>query len=219
VLSAPVQGVEASREESLPEARSVVPGLPVFIDCNPSFSIYTELAMSAADKLIIPFSADGSSKRAVRAVLALLYGNTRVRGTEQSEFYLNSQQFRMKVPSIYCYVGNRLTQGDFGAAAAFKSVVNEVAKEIFGVWQSHPSHFAIHPSGQPAPRTQAEFRKMFQVEINDANTASVVSGAFGIPMSSLTAKNYSLGGREMRVNQSQLDKQCPNLSKFVQSIE
>jgi chromosome partitioning protein len=45
----------------------------VFIDCNPSFSIYTELAMSASDRLIIPFTADGSSKRAVRAVLALLY--------------------------------------------------------------------------------------------------------------------------------------------------
>ncbi|KAF0117895.1 MAG: ATPase [Rhodospirillaceae bacterium] len=46
----------------------------VFIDCNPSFTIYTELAMSASDRLIIPFSADGSSKRAVRAVLSLLYG-------------------------------------------------------------------------------------------------------------------------------------------------
>jgi len=48
----------------------------VFIDCNPSFSIYTELAMSASDRLIIPFSADGSCKRAVRAVLSLLYGIT-----------------------------------------------------------------------------------------------------------------------------------------------
>ncbi|MGH7091309.1 MAG: ParA family protein, partial [Stellaceae bacterium] len=48
----------------------------VFIDCNPSFTIYTELAMSAADRLIIPFSADGSSKRAVRAVLSLLFGVT-----------------------------------------------------------------------------------------------------------------------------------------------
>lgn len=57
----------------------------VFIDCNPSFSIYTELAMSASDRLIIPFSADGSSKRAVRAVLALLYGITRVKGAPQSE--------------------------------------------------------------------------------------------------------------------------------------
>ena len=41
----------------------------VFIDCNPSFTIYTEIALAAADRLIIPFSADGSSKRAVRAVL------------------------------------------------------------------------------------------------------------------------------------------------------
>lgn len=59
----------------------------VFIDCNPSFSVYTELAMSASDRLLIPFSADGSSKRAVRAVLALLYGDTRVQGAEQSEFF------------------------------------------------------------------------------------------------------------------------------------
>ena len=40
----------------------------VFVDCNPSFSIYTETALSASDRLIIPFSADGSSRCAVRAV-------------------------------------------------------------------------------------------------------------------------------------------------------
>lgn len=57
-----------------------VPDSTVFIDCNPSFTVYTELAMSASDRLIIPFSADGSSKRAVRAVLSLLYGTARTRG-------------------------------------------------------------------------------------------------------------------------------------------
>jgi hypothetical protein len=69
---------------------------------------------------INPFSADGSSKRAVRAVLALLYGITRVKGAEQSEFFLNSRTFRMSTPKIYCYVGNRLTQMNQGAASAFK---------------------------------------------------------------------------------------------------
>ena len=44
--------------------------ITVFIDCNPSFMIYTELGLSAAERLIIPFSADGSSKRAVRTLLA-----------------------------------------------------------------------------------------------------------------------------------------------------
>ena len=83
--------------------------------------------MSASDRLIIPFSADGSSKRAVRAVLALLYGDTRVQGAEQSEFYLNSQKFRMSAPKIYNYVGNRLTQMNLAAANAFKTVVDETS--------------------------------------------------------------------------------------------
>jgi chromosome partitioning protein len=191
----------------------------VFIDCNPSFSIYTELAMSAADRLIIPFSADGSSKRAVRAVLALLYGITRVAGTEQSEFFLNSRKFRMSSPKIYSYVGNRLTQMNLAAANAFKTVVNEIGKEIWSVWQTNPNQFAIHPAGQPAPKSQAEFKRMFQVEINDANTASVVSGALGIPISNLAAGTKVLAGKRIQVNQTQLDRQKPNIRRFVQTID
>lgn len=191
----------------------------VFIDCNPSFSIYTELAMSASDRLIIPFSADGSSKRAVRAVLSLLYGVTRVKGAEQSEFHLNSMKFRMSLPKIYAYVGNRLTQMNLGAASAFKTVVNEIGKEIWAVWQKNPNHFSIHPGGEPPPRSPVEFRKMFQAEINDANTASVVSGGLGIPISILNAGRHALAGRYSQVNQSQLNKQKPNLKKFVASVE
>src|SRR5262249_16653969 len=46
----------------------------VFVDTNPSFAIYTELAMVAADKLIVPFNADDSSRHAVSAITRLLYG-------------------------------------------------------------------------------------------------------------------------------------------------
>jgi chromosome partitioning protein len=66
----------------------------VFIDCNPSFTIYTEFAMSAAERLIIPFSADGSSKRAVRVVLSLIYGVARTPGATRSEFYQESTKHR-----------------------------------------------------------------------------------------------------------------------------
>lgn len=191
----------------------------VFIDCNPSFSIYTELAMSAADRLIIPFSADGSSKRAVRAVLALIYGIARVQGAEQSEFYLNSQRFRMSYPKIYSYVGNRLTQMNLSAASAFKTVVDEIGKEIWAVWRANPNLFAIHPTGALPPRNVSDFKKMFQAEINDANTASVVSGGLGIPISALPAGAHILAGRRVQVNQSQLDRQKPNLRRFVLTIE
>lgn len=191
----------------------------VFLDCNPSFSIYTELALTAADRLIIPFSADGSSKRAVKAVLSLVYGRVRHQGDPQSDYYLKSERYKMTLPSIYMYVGNRLTQMNNSSASAFKTVVNEISEEIWSVWQSSPQSFYIHPNGAPTPSSKRTFKAMFQYEVNDANTASVVSGALGIPIASLTAGRKSVAGRSVKVNQSQLEKQVPNITQLVQQIE
>ncbi len=193
--------------------------ITVFIDCNPSFTIYTELALSAADRLILPFSADGSSKRAVRSVLALVYGILRRPGQPQSEFYRNTQQFRMARPRIYTYVGNRLTQMNNSSASAFRNVVLEIFTEVFRAYQADPGLFAIHPNGSPAPTTRMTFRAMFEDQINDANTASVVSGALGIPICHLTAGTKVFAGRSAQVNQTQLDRQQPNIRDFVAKIE
>ena len=193
--------------------------ITVFVDCNPSFSIYTELAMIASDRLIIPFSADGSSKRAVRSVLSLVYGVLRRPGQMQSQFYARTLQYRMSLPQIYAYVGNRLTQMNNSSASAFKNVVAEIFNEVFRVWQANPALFSVHPSGDPAPTTRQGFRRMFEYQINDANTASVVSGAMGIPICFLTSGNKSFSGRSVMVNQSQLDKQQPNIRDFVAEIE
>ncbi len=190
----------------------------VFVDCNPSFSIYTELAMSASDRLIIPFSPDGSSKRAVRAVFALLFGETRIPGSQQSEFFRLSEQFRLSTPKIYCYVGNRLTQY-IKSAKAFRTVVSEIGKEIWSVWKINPNVFHIHPVGAASPSTRSAFIEMFQFEIVDANTASVVSSSLGIPIVRLQAGLYPVSGRSVMVNQTQLDNQQPNIKALVQAIE
>jgi cellulose biosynthesis protein BcsQ len=192
--------------------------ITTFVDCNPSFGIYTELAMSASDRLIIPFSADGSSKRAVGAVLSLLYGIVRT-GGQQSEYHLKSERYRLSVPKIYCYVGNRLTQANFSSAAAFKAVVTEIGTAIWNAWMRTPTSFYVHPTGGPPPTNRAAFRQMFQYEIVDANSASVVSGALGIPIVALTAGKHNVAGKESVVNQSQLDKQQPNIKNLVATIE
>jgi len=44
------------------------------VDCNPSFAIYTQLAVAACDFLVIPFTADDSSRRAIENIVALIYG-------------------------------------------------------------------------------------------------------------------------------------------------
>lgn len=193
--------------------------ITVFLDCNPSFTVYTELAVSAADRLIIPFSADGSSKRAVRSVLNLVYGVLRRPGQPQSQFYRNIQQYRMALPEIYSYVGNRLTQMNNSSASAFRTVVLEIFAEVYRVYQANPGIFCIHPGGTPAPTSRQSFRNMFEEQINDANTASVVSGALGIPICRLTAGSKTFAGRSVQVNQSQLDRQQPNIRDFVAKIE
>jgi hypothetical protein len=46
----------------------------IFIDANPSFSIYTQIALSTADYLILPVMADDSSRRAILNAFSLIYG-------------------------------------------------------------------------------------------------------------------------------------------------
>ncbi|MDU9050938.1 MAG: ParA family protein [Candidatus Electrothrix sp. Rat3] len=191
----------------------------IFIDCNPSFSIYTELALTASERLLVPFSADGSSQRAVRAVLSLIYGARRRKGELQSEFFLNSQRHRMSLPQIYMYIGNRLTQMNSSSASAFKTIVHEIGEEIWDVWLSNPASFCLHPESVSRPSGKRSFQQMFQYEVNDANTASVVSGALGIPISKLTAGQKEVAGKKITVNQSQLDKQVPNIEELVRNIE
>lgn len=191
----------------------------VFVDCNPSFSIYTELALSASDRLIVPFSADGSSKRAVRSVLALAYGVSRQAGQAQSEFFLGTTRHSMNRPKIYMYVGNRLTQSYESSATALKTVVSEIGDEIYEVWRANPNEFCIHPSGSALPTSKKTFKAMFQKEIGDANTASVVSSTLGIPICSMSSGKKLVLGKHVVVNQSQINKQVPNIQKLVSAIE
>src|SRR3546814_13095459 len=90
----------------------------------------------------------------------------------------------MRLPQIYSYVGNRLTQMNSSSATAFRTVVLEIFAEVFRVYQANPGLFAVHPGGSPAPTNRSTFRAMFEEQINDANTASVLSGAKGIPIKS-----------------------------------
>lgn len=60
---------------------------------------------------------------------------------------------------------------------------------------------------------------MFQFEVVDANTASVVSSALGIPLVKLWAGQHTVGGRLITINQSQLDKQQPNIEALTRMVE
>ncbi len=60
---------------------------------------------------------------------------------------------------------------------------------------------------------------MFLAEVNDANTASVYSGVTGIPMPLVTSgPSKNMNGKKVTINQSQLNKQIPNIKDLVSKI-
>lgn len=72
-------------------AKLDVTGLTVFIDTNPAFSVYTELAVATADKLITSVNAAEFSRVAVNAMLVNVYG------------YISTSALKMIVSGIHLH--------------------------------------------------------------------------------------------------------------------
>jgi cellulose biosynthesis protein BcsQ len=173
----------------------------VFIDTNPSFSIYTELAISAAERLITPVNADDSSRVATNAMFILLHGQTPPHPIYGSWTYAaKAQSYSMIVPSIHIVVGNRLTQF-LGAAAAFSSLSDATADTLFAAYNNHPSFFTQRPT---KAKTVKSFRSDYSVALRDFNTAGVVSSHLGRPLSTMSQGYYPVHGIDVKVNSSQV---------------
>jgi hypothetical protein len=118
----------------------------VFIDTNPSFSIYTELAISAAERLITPVNADDSSRVATNAMFILLHGQIPPHPIYGSWTYAaRAQRHSVIVPAIHIVVGNRLTQF-LGAAAAFSALSDATSDTLFAAYNKHPTFFTQRAS-------------------------------------------------------------------------
>ncbi|MEO1717950.1 MAG: ParA family protein, partial [Planctomycetota bacterium] len=91
----------------------------VFIDTNPSFSVYTEIAITAADELLVPINADDASRVATNAMFSLIYGANPPHPIYGKYTYAaRADTHGLPKPLVKLVIGNRLTQYD-GAAGAF----------------------------------------------------------------------------------------------------
>ena len=169
----------------------------VFIDTNPSFSIYTELAVCAVDRLITPVNADDSSRVATNAMFILLHGQTPPHPVYGSwTFAARAHQEGIAVPQIHLIVGNRLTQYG-GPAAAYGVSSDATANTLFAEYQQHPQYFTPRPGARPRSPT---FERCIRYLSRDFNTAGVVSAHLGRPLSSMTDGSYQVHGSNVTVD-------------------
>jgi cellulose biosynthesis protein BcsQ len=162
----------------------------VFIDANPSFSIYTQIALSTADKLILPVMADDSSRRAIQNAFSLLYGLKLPSEIYASyAFATKLEKAGRKLPKIHVVAKNRITQY-MGSASAYAAVLRSIEGDVRQLLKSNSEIFTFSKADDG------------MVDIRDFQTTGVVAFARGCPFYRLETGRLDVGGHRVRVNES-----------------
>lgn len=161
----------------------------VFMDCNPSFSIYTQIGLAAADRLVLPVMADDSSRRAVQNALSLVYG-LRLPSPIYATYAFNSklEQEKRSLPKVHLIVKNRLTQY-MGPASAYFAVLQAIDEDIRTLIKTNPDYFTFKKTADGT------------VDVRDFQTTGVVAFARGCPFSKLEAGKQNIGGHRVQVKE------------------
>ncbi len=174
-----------------------------FIDCNPSFSSYTEQAILAADRLIVPCTADGSSARGIRNVSQLVYGYGVPPQYSQASFSAKTKLFSMVVPKIHIVAMNRSTMYADRPARAFTAMFNAIEETVKLQREKQPDNFS-----------RRSVDDMF-CHIPDAQTAAIVASYRGQPISQLQVGGYDLDGTQTQINAGPLERYRNKIDEFV----
>jgi cellulose biosynthesis protein BcsQ len=178
----------------------------IFIDSNPSFSIYTQIALAASERIILPVMADDSSRRAVENAIALTQGiNLPSPIYQKHNFATMLKSSGRNAPKFHLFVKNRLTQY-MGPASAYHAVLTSIDNMIESLIVTHPMSLTFSNI------------KDGVVEIRDFQTTGVVSFAKGMPFSVMQSGRYSLPGRSVQVKADYLDNCKDAMSALVAKI-
>jgi cellulose biosynthesis protein BcsQ len=161
----------------------------IFMDCNPSFSIYTQIAISTTDLLILPVMADDSSRRAIQNAFSLVYG-LKLPSPIYSSYAFSAKlsAANRQLPKVHLIVKNRITQY-MGPASAYAAVLKSIESDVQGLLTTNPNMFS--------------FSNMVNglIEVRDFQTSGVVAFAKGSPFYELTAGRLMIGGHRVQVKE------------------
>lgn len=159
----------------------------IFLDCNPSFSIYTQIGLASVNRLVLPVMADDSSRRAVQNALSLVYG-LRLPSPIYATYAFNTKLVKAgrTLPQVHLIVKNRLTQY-MGPASAYAAVLTEIDVDITALLKTNPAYFTFKKCANGT------------AEIRDFQTTGVVAFARGCPISQLRPGKQDIGGHRVQV--------------------
>ena len=178
------------------------PDSTIFIDCNPSFAAYTELSIVAANKLIIPCSADGSSARAIDNIGQLVYGHGVPDRYKGAMFSSRLKREQMNPPSIKLILLNRSTQYNQKASKAFGAMFDEIKKRAERLLDNEPAARGGH--------TEEYF-----LDVPDTHSVAIVASHLGMPIRQIEVRSYQVFDKSPQVNGEPLKRYKEAIGRVV----
>lgn len=178
----------------------------IFIDSNPSFSIYTQIALSCAERLVLPVMADDSSRRAIQNAFSLVYGlklPSEIYSTYA--FATRLQGSGRSLPKVHVIAKNRLTQY-MGPASAYSAVLRSIDSDIEQLLDANPDMFTFEEVQDGV------------VNIRDFQTAGVVAFARGCPLYAQKPGRLDVMGKRVRVDSEYLQNCVEAVQELVDRL-
>lgn len=188
---------------------SLAADVVTFVDCNPSFSIYTQIALCSAENLVIPFTADDSSRRGIENVLALLYGmaSSELQGYARLSFSNRASADQIDLPRIHTFVSNRATYYRGKPSSAFEAKSAPIKTLVEAAAATGKRHFVSHK----------RLSDLF-AEMPDYHSVAIVASSEGCPLSLLQSGHHEIDGDTVQVNQVSIDKYRKAIAKLVERL-
>ena len=185
----------------------------VFIDCNPSFAVYTEMAAVSARRLIIPCTADNASIRGILNLFRLIYGADayKIAGIDQhidNTFFTFSEKAKdagFNLPTVRMVILNKSRSLDANATKAWTAHKDKITS-IMGSIQSQLSSLFC-PSIE---------RLIYDVK--DGNTLATIVNHTGTPISKIKSGSYDIYGTATMANATQVNAIMEQISPIVNAL-
>ena len=181
-----------------------------FIDCNPSFAVYTQMAVAAADSIIVPFTGDDSSRRAIENVIGLLYGigEKDIEKYARISFSEKAKDQSLFLPKLDTFVSNRVTLYEGKPSKAFLASSERIKKTVESAFNRSKRIFADDIK---------DIDDLF-VDVPDYHSACIVSATSGLPLRAMKAGPHQLEGERVQINKDPLERYTKALDTFVSRL-
>ena len=174
-----------------------------FIDCNPSFSPYTELAIVAANRLVVPCTADNASMRGLKNVFKLLYGSEQ----DDNQFIQFSEKVienNLVLPKVYRIAQNKSRSHQKNASQAFRANLQQIQNVINSLGGAYGDKFFD------------QNRDIYNIK--DGNTLAAVVNHTGQMLNDIAVGKHKVYDLDVQISKDQKDILIKDLELLVNQL-